>query len=469
MHKYFAPKRAARVETGRPEPAGREDPPPPPTMENATPLREWTTVGPAQEMWTLVTWNVHGLGREHDIAGGTTELHALVGQCDPAVVCLQETWTKRGAKWRKPAALKNYHVFRSSTLRTADDAPGRPKGGVLTAIAPWLRPTSMAEFIRVEERFQGYILPVLLDTGPSRTLIVNVYAPPITDTTMEHATATNAGSRLARTQLRTTILQEVRRIMGEQGEKWPGMVTIVGGDMNATMVTADRGTEYKTDREYRQWVQDAGLTVCGPLGNRAHTFYPSEKRRDAGVRSGRIDDWLISKEAIWTEPQNMASAGVVHMTHRSDHEPLAIGIRPVGYSPPGSQPEQTPIRRIIAPFTPEHKANLLEALEDCLHDGVQELRHLVDELSRERWEVGKDDSTVLEAVTKQLAEVLSTALEKTMDTVGEKIVTGDGVKERPEQRGHMNTTLKAKYDGARTKRDKAEAALRQLRDRKSVV
>ena len=410
-----------------------------------------------------MTWNVHGLGREHDIAGGTTELHALVGQCDPAVVCLQETWTKRGAKWRKPAALKNYHVFRSSTLRTADEAPGRPKGGVLTAIAPWLRPTSMAEFIRVEERFQGYILPVLLDTGPSRTLIVNVYAPPITDTTMEHATATNAGSKLARTQLRTTILQEVRRIMGEQGEKWPGMVTIVGGDMNATMVTADRGTEYKTDREYRQWVQDAGLTVCGPLENRAHTFYPSEKRRDAGVRSGRIDDWLISKEAIWTEPQNMAGAGVVHMTHRSDHEPLAIGIRPVGYSPPGSQPERTPIRRIIAPFTPEHKANLIEALEDCLHDGVQELRHLVDELSRERWGVGKDDSTVLEAVTKQLAEVLSTALEKTMDTVGEKIVTGDGVKERPEQRGHMNTTLKAKYDGARTKRDKAEAALRQLR------
>ena len=463
LHRFFAPTRAPRGETEMPGRAGREDPPPPPTIEGTNPPREWTTVGPAQEMWTLVSWNVKGLGREHDIAGDTTELHALVGQCDPAIICLQETWTKRGAKWRKPAALKNYHVFRSSTLKTADDAPGRHKGGVLTAVASWLRPASMAEHIRVEERFQGYILPVLLDTGPSRTLIVNVYAPPITGTTLEHTTAVNTDSRLGRTQQRVAILQEVRRIMEEQGRRWPGMVTIMGGDMNATLVRTDRGTEYRTDREYRQWVRDAGLTACGPLEDRAHTFYPSEERLAAGVSSGRIDDWLISREALGMEPRDEAGAGVIHMAHRSDHEPLAIDIRPVGYTPPGSPPKQAPIRRIVAPFTPEHKANLLEALEDCSQDGVQELLRLVSALAHEGGEVGREDSTGLEAVTKQLAGVLNTALEKTMDTVGENISTGEGIKERPEQRGHMNTTLKAKYDGARTKRDKAEAALRQLR------
>jgi ribonuclease HI/exonuclease III len=460
LHKYFAPTPVAPEGTGRPGPERQADPLPL-AAEDPTPLREWTADGPPQELWTLVTWNVKGLGRERDIEGDASELHALVGQCDPAVVCLQETWTKRGAKWRKPAALKNYQVFRSSTQKTAEDAPGRHKGGVLTAIASRLRPASMAESIQVEEKYQGYVLPVLLDTGESRTLIVNVYAPPVTDTTLQIGTGPD--TRWGRTRLRTAVLEEVRRVMEEQSRKWPGLVTIVGGDVNATMVTADRGTEYKTDRDYRQWAQEAGLTTCGPLEGRPHTFYPSEERRAAGVRSGRIDDWLISEGAVRVEPQSMPGAGVVHIEHRSDHEPLAVGIRPVGYAPPGSPPRQAPIRRIVAPFTPEHKSNLLEALEDSSHDGVCELQRLVSNLREETNGASRDGDTSMEAITTKLAEVLGEALEKTMDTVGENVVAGEGTKARPEQRGHMNTTLKAKHEGARAKRNRAEAALRQLR------
>ena len=401
-----------------------------------------------------MTWNVHGEKRATHPIARVTELHTLIRKCRPIVLFLQETWTQRGDSRGKPGALQAYSIFRTSTPKQANTR-GRPKAGLLVAIAEELRPSQTAKVQSTSLQTQGYLLPVLIDTGTQKTLLLNVYAPPVV-----HG-AQSAGAIENAKDVRAAVFEEALRVVRDCRREHPGVTVLAGGDLNAAPLESDRDTPLqKQDHDYLEWLAAAEMVLCEEGGRRQRSFVPFFSRnRGTEEGSSRIDDWLTDAPGI--EGREEHGPKVVSMAHGSDHDPLWLHLLPEGYTPPGPEPSPVRIRRIVTPFTPERREQLSLHLENRVDTELVALAGSVEALRSEGVEVGH--TAALEAVSTDLDALLAKALAVTMDTVGEpEPAPGGHPGERPQQRGHLGNAEKREYKALCHRQQKARAASRQL-------
>ena len=139
-----------------------------------------------ENAWVLASWNCSGYrAAAHEITRDS-ELSNMITQSSPTVLMLQETWHSRNSKIRRKA-LRDYTVFNSAVATAEDNArfrgkhprKGRVKAGLITAIHNSLRPGSNCTSVHTSTGARGYLLPQLLNTGPQKTLLINVYLPPL--------------------------------------------------------------------------------------------------------------------------------------------------------------------------------------------------------------------------------------------------------------------------------------------------
>ena len=410
-----------------------------------------------KDTWVCISWNVNGYKKLTQGFAGHSTLDNFMHTCGPTILMLQELWLRRGAKGINKKALRNYtiyktmvkdqHVTRHSTGR------GRTKAGVMTAVHKDLRPTSMTTVIPTSEVTQGYILPLLLHAGPTKTLLINAYIP------------------LDPTTLRAQIMSEVNTIVNTLRHQNPSLTVIMGGDLNAAVDSMGRPSRLTApqDRQLSTWMTTLDLIPLQSSHSGPYTYRPHGARlRGTNEGASRIDHWLIDAHTELQASQGHDQPLVItDFEHGSDHDPILIRIRPTDFDIPGAPVPTPKTRRIMTPFTPDLKTKLSDRLLDEVTDETRTLKQSIHNLDKGKSTTRLQTKAHLSTVANAIDDILQRALRATMEEVGEPPAhnpTGPSGKNKthPLQTGHLSTSNKAKYEALQSKSSKARAAYRQL-------